>query len=286
MSSMRFLLLFSAVTVFNPLPSHAAGAAAEISSGLAAHKAIYDIKLTATHSGSQILNISGQMIYEWKPVCEAYLTDHHFKMFYEYADSPGMRIASDFSTYESVDGTKFDFSSRRMRDGQLYQEIRGNADIGPNGGKAAYSMPEPLKFDLQKGSFFPVGHTVELIRHAQKGDKFFSANIFDGSDEEGPIEINAFIGGAVDPEKGVSKNTKIDRSLLKAKAWSVRMAVFPLSDQEEQADYEMSMVFLENGIISDMSIEYDDFAVEQKLVSLEKIPAQNCGSAPEVPKKP
>jgi hypothetical protein len=258
----------------------------EIAKGLQSHKAVYDIDLIATHSGSQILNISGQMAYEWQKGCDAWLTDHQFKLFYEYADAPGMIISSDFSTYEMMDGKRFDFTSRRSRNGEMYQEIRGRATRGEKGGEVVYSLPETLRFDLRKDSYFPVGHTLRLIDHAHKGDKFFTTELFDGSDEEGPVEINAFIGKVTDPAKGMAKSDKIDASLLKSKAWNVRMAVFPAADQEEKSDYEMSAVFLENGIISDMTIEYDDFSVKQRLISLEKLPAQNCGNPSEVPKKP
>lgn len=279
------ILLVSALSV----PAAASAAPPDaIASALAPHKAVYDIDLVATHSGSQILNISGQMTYEWKPSCDAWVTDHRFKLFYEYADAPGMRITSDFSTYESFDGKSFNYSSRRQRDGEMYQEIRGHADAGPKGGKAVYSMPEDMSYDLAAGTLFPIGHTVELIRRAEAGDKFYSAQIFDGSDEEGPIEISSFIGKSAKAEK--TSSDKIDADLLKSPAWNVRMAVFPVKDQEEESDYEMSMVFHRNGIISDMLIEYDDFSVKQKLVSLEKVSAHSCGSssetAPETPKKP
>ena len=66
----------------------------------------------------------------------------------------------------------------------------------------------------------------------------------------------------------------------------MRMAIFQASDQEEESDYEMDMVFHENGIISDMTIEYDDFTVKQKLVSLEKLPAIACEALVDAPKKP
>lgn len=285
MSSFRSCLLLTA-TVSLMLSGPAMAASSDLAKGLAAHKALYDINLSATHSGSQVLNISGQMSYEWKPSCDAFLTDHKFKLFYEYADSPGMRIASDFSTYETDDGKSFNFTSRRLRDGEMYQEIVGHANTGDKGGVASYRMPEKLKYDLTPGTLFPLGHTLELIRHAEKGDKFYSAQIFDGSDEDGPIEINSFIGKPVDGAKNIPVNKAIDTSLLSGKAWNVRMAVFPVKDREEESDYEMSMVFHENGIISDMLIEYDDFSVKQKLVALETIPADSCDSPVIVPKKP
>lgn len=276
------LMLYTAVSLVS-LPSPA-GAVESAAKALAPHKALYDIDLVATHSGSQILNISGQMAYEWKPVCDAWVTDHRFKLFYEYADAPGMRITSDFSTYEAFDGSAFDFTSRRQRDGKMYQEIRGRADVGKDGGTAAFTMPAGIKFDLAKGALFPMGHTLEVIKHAEAGDKFFAAQVFDGSDEEGPIEINTFIGKPA--TSGAAKSEKIDESLLKAKAWNMRMAVFQSASDEEESDYEMDMVFHDNGIISDMTIEYDDFSVTQKLVSLEKLPADACAPPPSAPKKP
>ncbi len=269
------------------MPQSAAYAAADVlAKGLVPHKALYDIDLVATHSGSQILNISGQMAYEWRPDCDGWLTDHKFKLHYVYADSPGMRISSDFSTYESFDGESFHYTSSRSRDGDIYQTILGDARMGVKGGKATFRSPEGIKYDLTPGTLFPIGHTLQLIDHAEKGDKFYTANVFDGSDEEGPIEISSFIGKAAKPKKSLLENPKIDAGMLSSKAWSVRMAVFPVKNEEEESDYEMSMNFHENGVISDMLIEYDDFSVSQHLVALEKIPAESCGSPAPVPKKP
>ena len=277
------LMLAAALTVAS---APASATAMDAAKGLAAHKALYDINLIATHSGSQILNISGQMAYEWKPSCDAWVTDHRFKLFYEYADAPGMRITSDFSTFEGFDGKTFHYSSRRQRDGQMYQEIRGAAETDKTGaGKATFSMPEGVTFDLVKGTLYPMGHTLEVIKHAEAGDKFYSAQVFDGSDEEGPIEINTFIGKPA-PAATRVKGEKIDSSLLSGKAWNMRMAVFQADDQEEESDYEMEMVFHENGIISDMVIEYDDFTVKQRLVSLEKLPNDACAPHVDAPKKP
>ena len=82
----------------------------EFAQYLAPHKALYDINLVATRSGSQVVNISGKMFYEWAPTCDAWITDHRFSLFYEYADSPAMRVTSDFSTFETFDGTGFNLS--------------------------------------------------------------------------------------------------------------------------------------------------------------------------------
>jgi hypothetical protein len=274
MRYVRSSLSIIAAVLILPMSNVCAAPLDAVASALVPHKATYDVNLVATHSGSQIINIRGKMVYEWKPTCDAWATNHQFQLSYEYADAPGMKIVSNFSTYETQDGKNFNFSSRRQRDGELYQDLRGHADIGKSGGKVTFSKPEGLNYELGAGALFPVSHTAELIRRANKGDKFYSAEVYDGSDEDGPVEINTFIGKQVKAKYKDSKT--IDASLLDGKAWNIRMAVFPIKDQEEESDYEMNLVFHENGIISDMLIEYDDFSVTQKLQSLEKIKAVSC----------
>lgn len=243
------------------------------------HKALYDIKMVSKSSGSQILNISGKMFYEWKPGCEAWTTDHRFSLFYEYADSPPIRITSDFSTYETYDGKSFDYTSRRKRNGELYQEIRGRAEFTPGGdGEALYSRPENLAYSLEKNTLFPMAHSLEMLSHAIQGNNFYSATVFDGSDDEGPVEISAFISSKTEAPASVTSNPDIDKKLVATPAWKVRMAFFPLATAKEGSEYEMDVVFHDNGVISDMLVEYDDFSVTQKLMALEQLKTAECGS--------
>ena len=248
--------------------------------GIVPHKALYRIEMVQKRSGAQVLNISGDMYFEWKPVCEAWTTDHRFNLLYEYADSPQMRITSDFTTYERIKGDSFDFNSRRRRDGETYEELRGRATMANDGGQAVFSIPDTLRFDLPPGTFFPMGHTVAVLRAAKEGKKFFNATIFDGSDAEGPTEINAFIGKPVNAMARIIPSPAINASLINTPAWGVRLAFFPLNSPEEDSDYEMDVVMHENGVISDMYVEYKDFSVTQKLIALEPVQGETCDENP------
>ncbi len=242
---------------------------------LAPHKALYDISLTSKSSGSQIVNIKGKMFYETKSSCGGWVTHHQFNIRYEYADGPGMAIKSDFSTYESFDGGSLSFSTRRLRDGEVYEEYRGQAIMNQDIAEANFSVPEGGSFELPEGAVFPVGHTRELIRQARRKTKFFKAVVFDGSDSEGPVDINSFIG-ELPPSKKIASGKKINSELLEGPAWPVRMAVFPVLSESPTAEYEMSMVFHDNGIVSDMDIDYGNFSVRQELTALEEIEPSNC----------
>lgn len=240
--------------------------------GFIPHKALYDLKLAGTKSGSQVVNITGQMYYEWYPTCDGWISNHRFNISYEYADSPGMSIASDFSTFESFDGKKLDFTSQRKKDGEIVSEVRGHADdvvAGSTTGLATFKIPDGLKYDLPAGTLFPMAHSLSVVDALREGKKIYTATVFDGSDEDGPVEINAVIGK--DVQSAPQDNNNIDQNLMESPARNVRLAFFPLKDQSSSSDYEMSLVFHDNSVISDMLIDYDDFSVHQKLVALEKI---------------
>lgn len=284
MSFSRLTLMISAALLC-ATPAHAASKAFTKAGGeaLVPHKALYSIEMISKRSSSQVLNIQGQMYFALQPTCEAWRTDHRFKLRYEYADNAPMDITSDFTTYEPRDGKGFDFNSRRRRDGELYQELRGSAVREPDGSATVtYALPEGLTFTMDKGGLFPMAHTEAMMKMIADGHKTFNATVFDGSDEEGPIEINTIVGKPVDPSL-IKVSTGLDQTLLAPKARKVRMAFFPLADDSESSDYEMDVVLHDNGVISAMTVDYGEFSVSQKLVALEKIDAPECGNG--VPEK-
>ncbi len=243
--------------------------------GFTPHKALYEINLESASSGSQLVNIKGHMYYEWAYDCEAWNSRHSFNVLYEYADNPAMRITSDFSNFERYDGSSLDYSAIREQNGVQYEEIRGHAEVPQNGeGLARYNKPEGLEQSLPEGTLFPLAHTIKTISAIKDGKRFFNATIFDGSDDEGPVEINAFIGKKVTEPRALSAakdNDRLDEALLNGAAHNVQLAFFPQSKNEQEADYEMNLTLHHNSIISDMVIDYGDFKVSQDLIALEAI---------------
>ena len=265
------LLTIALLTVTSP--AMATGA-------LAPHKALYNIEMVSKRSSSQVLNIHGQMFFSLTPSCEAWTTDHRFNLYYEYADSAPMQITSDFTTYEPLDGNSFDFNSRRKRDGELYQELRGTALRDDKGGsRVTYTEPAGLTFDVPSGGLFPMAHTVAMMNNIHEGKKIFNAVVFDGSDEEGPLEINTVVGKAVNVMATMQPGPTIDTTLVNSPARRVRMAFFPLNNDNEASDYEMNVVLHDNGVISDMLVDYGEFSVSQKLIALDKIALPTCADA-------
>ncbi len=248
---------------------------------LAGHKALYDFRMTAVQSGAGISGIRGTMYYEQADNCEAWTTDHRFNVEYQYPERRPVENTSHYVAFESKDARQFYYSSEREENGLTIEQLRGAVKPNADGtAKADYSRPDDLSFDLPKGYLLPTQHTAEVIKHARAGDKFFSAAMFDGTDADGPVEINTFIGKkltADELKKIAADNPKIDAGLTSGDAWRVRMAVFPLKEDKGMSPtYEMDLIMHSNGIVSWSLVDYHAFKVEQKLVALEKLPAKTC----------
>jgi hypothetical protein len=275
-ASMLFPSIFINVFLFLlfMVPTNVLAQDPAMAAGVMAHKALYDVSLSEARNDSQIINISGKMLYEWQPSCDAWVSKHKFDLFYEYADSPATRMTSSFSISELFNGELMSFKTDRAQNGHLFEVINGYATKDPSGGagEIVYSTPSDLGFALPNDVLFPMAHTIETLKHIKKGDSFYRATIFDGSDKKGPMEMNSFISSK--PFKVVTnENSKLDRDLISAPAHKLRLAFFSVEQRLPNPDYEMDVVLHDNGVISDMHAEYKDFTVRQKLVALEPLPS-------------
>lgn len=259
------------LSVPKTIPSH----------NLAGHKAVYDIQLSSSKMGSAIIGIHGRMTYIVKPSCEGWIVDHQFRLIYDYTNNPSSEVDTRFASFENYNGQQFQFSSTRRSNGEMNNELRGDANLQSGEGTqkigtARYSIPNNLSYNLSTETLFPIMHTVNLLVAAEAGQKVFNAHVFDGSDADGPVEINAFIGPVRKAQKWDAPK-KIDQDLTAVDSWPVRMAVFSEKQDQAEAEYELTMTLLKNGIIKDMDVDYHDFSITQKLVTLEKITAEKCG---------
>jgi len=248
---------------------------------IAVHRALYEFSLVAASPGASINGIEGTMYFDQDDACDAWTTDRRFTTEYQYAERPVDTDTSRYVMFESKDQRQFSFSSERQENGEMVEQLRGSVESAANGtGRAVYSRPDALVYDLPKGYFLPTGHSIELIRRAMAGERFFSAVLFDGSDADGPVELGVFIGkkaAAAEIKKIRGANKKIDARLLTPDAWHIRMAVFPLKNAGEMLpSYEMDMIMHDNGVISHVLVDYKTFKVEQKLIALERLSPKKC----------
>jgi EipB-like len=245
---------------------------------IAPHRALYSLTLAQTKSASGVVAASGAMVYEWGETCEGWTVQQRFRLRLEYAEQDNVDVSSSLVTWESKDGLRYRFNERRLRNGDLDEEIKGEAKLdGPGkGGSAEFTKPETATLTLPPGTIFPTAHTLLLIQHAQAGDQLISRKVFDGATVDNAGQITAVIGPGLKPNAS-NANEKLPKSpLLERPSWRMRLAFFPADSKQEQPDYELGMRLLDNGVSQDMTLDYGDYIIRAKLDDIEALPRPSC----------
>jgi hypothetical protein len=245
---------------------------------IAPHRALYSMTLASTKNNSGVVGARGTMVYEWGETCDGWTVEQRYRLKMQYAESQEIEVSSNFVTWESKDGLRYRFNERKLRNGEIDEEVRGEARLAGAGkpGFAEFSKPQKNRVDLAAGTMFPTAHTLFLIERAQAGEQFVAKDVFDGAGEDRSVEITAVIGQSQNAEATAAETGGIDSPLLKRPSWRIRLAFFPSDSKSDKPDYELGMRLLDNGVSRDMTLDYGDFAIKAKLDEIEALPKPNC----------
>jgi len=246
---------------------------------IAPHQALYSLSLESAKSSSGVVAASGAMSYKWGEACDGWTVEQRFRLRIAYAEQDSVDISSALVTWESKDGLKYRFNERRLRNGEVDEELRGEAQLdGPGkGGVAQFTKPETATITLAPGVLFPTAHTLFLIASAQANQQFVARNVFDGSAVENAGEVSAVIGPELKPSGGKAPKP-FNSPLLQRPSWQIRLAFFPSDAKSDQTepDYELGMRLLDNGVTQDMKLDYGDYVIRAKLDEIESLPKPGC----------
>jgi len=264
---LRALLGAAVVTIAAYAPS-ASGAE------VAPHRALYSMTLGSARNDSGVVDARGTMDYEWGETCDGWTIEQRYRLKMRYAESADVDIISSFVTWEAKDGTRYRFNQKQTRNGEVDQEIRGEArlDAPGKGGVAEFTKPQPQTLRLEPGVLFPSAHTITLIDAAREGQNFLSRLVFDGATDENAVQVSAAIGIKVTADPAAA----VRSSLLERPGWRMRLAFFPADASAEKPDYELGMRLLDNGVSQEMVIDYGDYAIRAKLDDIEPLPKPSC----------
>lgn len=243
------------------------------------HRALYNLTLETAKTSSGVAGASGGMYYEWGETCDGWTVQQRFRLRLVYSEEGSIDINSTLVTWESKDGLRYRFNERRLRNGEVEDDIHGEAHLDgkDKGGIAEFDKPERKTLKLAAGVLFPTAHTLFLIERAQAGDQFVSRKVFDGAAVENAGQITAVIGPVLKPNPKAPK--PFDNPLLQRPSWRVSLAFFPANADTTDADtpdYELSMRLLDNGVSQDMSLDYGDYVLRAKLDDIEALPKPSC----------
>lgn len=249
----------------------------DVLSGFVSHTAIYDVSLDGTAERAEgIEGASGKLVYELAGnVCEGFSTRFRFVLNFNAGDTA---VLSDqqTTTYESADGSSFNFATKVFTNQQLDRQIVGSADLSDEELTVRLRKPEAEEVELG-GAIFPSQHLASIVQAAKDGETFVRAQIFDGADNGTETFFTQSVIGR--PRTGLAdddvETDVLPSSIASQKWWPVSVSYFKETTTgrenggENEPFYSVSFKLYENGFSRDLRMNYSDFALKATLTELE-----------------
>lgn len=240
----------------------AAGGAADL---IQPHRAVYEAKLLRTAANTEVIGVEGRMAFEWRDDCEGWGVDQIYLLSFSYASGVGVDIRSSYNTWEAKDGSRYTAKVDRDRAGE-----REVFSVEAADGEARFRGDREEVFELPAGTMFPTAHTLALLERAESGPRFFSVNVFDGSEVETASLISAVVG------KSQTGAPPITHAAMTPAYWPMQLAFFKANQTESVPDFEMRIDLQLNGVARELVIDYGEFTVAMKLKELELLGGGGC----------
>ncbi|AOF90290.1 cell envelope integrity EipB family protein [Sinorhizobium sp. RAC02] len=244
--------------------------------GLAPHRAVYDLQLKDATERSGIAGMYGRMVYEFNgSPCDGYTVSFRFVTQVNTGEETRL-TDQQTTTYEDLKSGSFRFLTRSFTDEKLDKEVRGSAREDKNGVSVDLTAPDTRQVELA-ASRFPTEHMLDVIDSAKKGKRFFESRLFDGSDAGDKTLMTTTVVGKKDTPKAGDPDADKAGTFSKQAFWPVSIAYYnDTSEGDALPVYRMSFKLYENGITRDLTMDYGEFVLTGKLAKLEMFKQQEC----------
>ncbi|MDE8347033.1 MAG: DUF1849 family protein [Acidocella sp.] len=263
---MKYVLV--ALSAFACLLSGAAHAAV----ALTGQHAVYDLTLSKVRT-HDVTGATGRMSFNVVDGCTGWGTTQHMTLLLRNVDGSLTKTVSDYITWESKDGKNLSFTLRESdNDGKAQIDDAGTATHtgGNDAGVITYTVPANTTLKMPPGTLFPMAHTEALLDAGAAGKKFIAPLLFDGTTADGAQATFVAILGHHGPGPNVHP------ALKNLGSSDVDIAFFERKNSDQNPDFRTRMRYFDNGVATGLVLDFGDFIMTGKLVSL-TVPPSPCG---------
>ncbi len=246
------------------------------------HRAIYDLSLDGSKSGSGVAGVNGRIVYELSGnACEGYAQSMRFVT--QTLNQEGDVQTTDLrtSSWEEVPARKLRFSTSTYQNEIPAEQTQGVAKRTQGTGGATVDLVRPAEKEVKLAGdvYFPIQHSMAIIQAARAGRTILAADLFDGSESGDKIDsTSTAIGRQMKPGSGPVLSFAKGADLDRVPSWPISVSYF--STKQEPGDavplYEMSYRFHDNGVTSSLRINHGDFAIRGELKELTYFEPSPC----------
>jgi hypothetical protein len=280
-------LLLAAVTgasISTSTPAIGQGAAQAGPVALAAHRAVYDLKLaTARGKRGAMQAVRGRILYDFTgSACEGYALQ--FRQVSELDSGEGKIAVSDLraSSWEDGGAKRLRFHSQNYLDERLRDSVDGQAVREDSGVAVRLTKPAEKKFDLKSDLVFPTEHVKRIIAAARADKTLLELAVYDGSDNgERVYDTLTVIGRPIAPNQNRPDDATGGKPAFSALTrWPVTISYFDRAAKENAGEqtpvYAVGAELYENGVSRALTLDYGDFVLRGEMTSVELKDVKPC----------
>lgn len=273
---MKFLA-YALIAALAPLPAMAS-AASGLGSQLTGQDAVYSLSLSKLRT-HDITGATGRLRLQVVDGCTGWASYQHMTLIIRNADGSLTKSISNYTTWESKDGKTLTFSvSQGDGDDKMRVIDAGTATHtgSDDSGVVKFTVPANTELKLPAGVLFPIQHVVQLLSAGREHKPFIAPLLFDGTSASGAESTFVTIFGYQGPE-----NTSWP-ALNHYASTDANIAFFSRTNQDSMPEFSTSMRYFEDGVTTDLVLDFGDFVMDGKLQSL-SIPPSACPASQSNP---
>jgi len=268
------LLLGTAVLAPSTAPAQGAGEAVV----LAPHRAFYELSLLKTSGDpSAPAGASGGIAYDFTgSACEGFTTRFIQNTDIVAQEGEGASTQMRSTSFESGDHSTFTFRIESGPAQQAPEIVEGSASRESDGTLSIdLKRPTILKSDTNHEAVFPNHMMIRAIEAARAGQATYATKLYDGTNSgDRVMQTLSVIGRAsVEPLADASKDAPAMKGMRR---WRVTSSFFDVAKLDEPPLYVLTFQMWENGVSSDLILDYGNFQMKGALTRLELLPVKAC----------
>lgn len=249
---------------------------------LAAHRAYYTLEAKRVDKESGLSSVSGRLAYEIKgSECEGYAVNYRIANRYSRSDgSEAQESDLRLTSFETGDGLSLDVQESQYMNAEAKAKTRIKASRAALGSEADAELTgdESKSFKVDGAALFPTVFQKRLVDLALAGTTRDVSVVYEGTDGEKSQRVITFIGAK---KSGMMLDDSIDKAsrdeFAKLSYWPVTMSYYAIDAAgDAQPDYQASFSMFENGVSTDMVLDYGSYALAGKLNKLEVFKTEAC----------
>lgn len=238
------------------------------------HQALYRVSLASADAKSGIVSARGAVLYRFADACDGWTAENRTLLRLGYDEGDENETEWSHLSWEAKDGSAFRFRVRDIRDGDLSEEIEGQASLDRKGkGVARFVKPDTSEQPLAAGTLFPTRHMMALVAAARSGKRRLTSVVFDGASMDNPYTVGAVFREA---PAGARRTLAGKVRLAELPVWAMRLAFFPMADTEATPKFEISLKLREDGIADEIVQDFSDFILLLTLQRIDLLPKPDC----------